>query len=205
MFLPFVWTFPPESPPPVLFSTLCETLSLMGEPRRNCGPGPKRWPTWNCNIWMIWGDMWLPALSHHYPCLWVCCRGECYDAKAVEQGQWQDKFIERKHSIQVQQHQDGKVEAGDWTGPGEKEMFVAFFLPGESWLSCGAAWCWATGWLATNWQQAVGRTKARPRRASSRLSYLPWTTASAGCWMLSIILYHCQIYTLQVLVGNCLM
>ena len=48
----------------------------------------------------------------------------------MEQGQWQDKFIERKHSIQVQQHQEviggGKVEAGGWTGPGEKEIFVVF-------------------------------------------------------------------------------
>ena len=166
MFLPFVWTFPPESPPPVLFSTLCEALSLMGEPRRNCGPGPKRWPTWNCNIWMIWGDMWLPALSHHYPCLWVCCRGECYDAKAVEQGQWQDKFIERKHIIQVQQHQDviggSKVEVGGWTGPGEKLICVVFtwWELVELW-SCLMLSDWLVGYeLAAGGGKDEGKTPA---------------------------------------------
>ena len=195
MFLPFVWTFPPESPPPVLFSTLCETLSLMGEPRRNCGPGPKRWPTWNCNIWMIWGDMWLPALSHHYPCLWVCCRGECYDAKAVEQGQWQDKFIERKHSIQVQQHQDviggSKVEAGGWTGPGEKEMFFCcfFYLVRVGWVVELLDVERLAGWLRTGSRRWEGRRQDPGEHHQGYLTYLePLLVLAAECYLLYYII-----------------
>ena len=81
MFLPFVCTFPPENPPPGLFSTPRKTLVGAWWPwgaRRKCGWGPRRWPTCAFNV-MAWQRLYSP-------CLWTCPWKWWY-AKAVGNSQ----------------------------------------------------------------------------------------------------------------------
>ena len=128
----------------------------------------------------------------------------------MEQGQWQDKFIERKHSIQVQQHQDviggSKVEAGGWTGPGEKEMFFCcfFYLVRVGRVVELLDVERLAGWLRTGSRRWEGRRQDPGEHHQGYLTYLePLLVLAAECYLLYYIIArftHNQVMILRICV-----